>query len=475
MSILKIVEKNRYFILFTSLLIFFAACKKDNFITNSNARLYITNDSIKFDTVFTATGSITKSFKIINENNQRLLLSKIQLMGGSTSAYKLNINGVAAHQANDVELAANDSIYIFVSVNVNPNTANMPFILSDSILINYNGNDRFVQLQAYGQNANFLNNQKISGNITWSSSLPYVILGSLQVDTSATLTIPQGTKIFSHADAPFIVDGTLIINGTKNNEVVFAGDRLDGDYANYPSAWPGIYFRNTSKNNILQFAIVKNAYQAIVVTGASVNTNPKLVLQQCVIDNAYQAGILCAGSSMQANNSLISNCGNNIALIYGGNYSFINCTVASFYNDYIPHKNPVLTVNNFATQAGATIVANLTASFTNCIFWGDEGGLVDNEIEVEKVGASTIFNVSFTNSLYKAKTDPAFGTSITNCLKNKNPLFDSIDVTKRIFDFRINKVGAPGFNTGISTTFSKDLDNANRSMGLPDLGCYEKQ
>ena len=51
------------------------SCKKDSFITSSDARLSTSVDSLKYDTVFTSIGSITKSFKINNLNNQKLLLS----------------------------------------------------------------------------------------------------------------------------------------------------------------------------------------------------------------------------------------------------------------------------------------------------------------------------------------------------------------------------------------------------------------
>jgi hypothetical protein len=448
-----------------------SSCKKDSFINSADARIRLTADSLKYDTVFTTTGSITKSFKIINENSQKLQLSRVKLMGGNTSSFKININGNAVTEENNVALEANDSIYVFVSVNINPNAANLPFIISDSILITCNGIDRFVQLQAYGQNAVFLNSTVISGNVTWTNALPYVILKSIRIDTTATLTIMPGTKIYSHADAPFIVDGTLIINGSKNNEVVFAGDRLDNDYKDLPASWPGIYFRGNSKNNMLQFAIIKNAYQAVVATGPSVNANPKLILQQCIIDNAYDAGILAANTSLQANNSLISNCGSNIALIYGGNYNFTNCTVASFSNNYLLHKNPVLTVNNFATQAGTIVSADLNAIFRNNIFWADSSGFVSNEVSVNKQGSNT-FNVQFEYNLYRGN-DPANSTLTAN-IKNLAPLFDSIDVTKRIFNFRTSSAGAPGINKGIVTSFTKDLDDNNRNNGLPDLGCYEK-
>jgi hypothetical protein len=62
------------------LLFLLSACTKDGFITNADAKLSIA-DSLKFDSVFTTTGSITKSFKIFNENDQKILISKIKLSG----------------------------------------------------------------------------------------------------------------------------------------------------------------------------------------------------------------------------------------------------------------------------------------------------------------------------------------------------------------------------------------------------------
>lgn len=466
------LKRSKIFLCIITGILLLGSCKKDSFITGTDARLSTSVDSLKYDTVFTSAGSITQSFKINNLNNQKLRLSSVKLMGGAASSFKININGIAAPEVTDIEMAANDSIYVFATVNINPNTANLPFIVKDSIQIIYNGNTRFVQLEAYGQNANFLRNRVITGNIVWTNALPYVILGSLRVDTTASLTIQAGCKIYSHADAPFIVDGTLIINGTKPDSVVFTGDRLDVDYKDLPASWPGIYFRGSSKNNVLTYAIIKNAFQAVVAEQPSVNANPRLVLHQCTIDNAYDAGLLCVNSSLQADNSLISNCGNNISLAYGGDYTLTHCTVVSYYNNFISHKKPVLSANNAAVQGGTTLTADLTAVFRNCIFWG-ENGIVDDELNVNKEGTN-VFNVLFDHCIYKAVNDPSNST-ITASLKNQDPLFDSIDVNKNHFDFHITNTAAPGINNGIITIFQKDLDNNNRNVGLPDIGCYEKQ
>lgn len=462
------------FCLFTfAFLLSLTSCKKDSFITSEFAQVRFSSDTLKYDTVFTTTGSITKSFKIINENDQKLRLSKVKLMGGSSSAYKMNVDGSATTEITNLDIEANDSIYVFVSVTINPNAVNLPFIVSDSILINYNGNNRYVQLQSYGQNANFLRNRLLTGNVVWTNNLPYVILGSIRIDTTATLTIQPGCRVYSHADAPFIVDGSLTVNGTKTDPVTFTGDRLDDGYRDLPASWPGIYFRGTSKNNVLTYAVVKNAYQAIVTEKPSVNANPKVVLHQCIIDNAYDAGILSVNSSLQADNSLISNCGSNIILHYGGVYNFTHCTIAAYSTNFIIHKNPMLSADNFSQQAGGTLTADMNAVFRNNIFWGDEG-IVNDELSVVKQGA-TPFVVLFEKNIYRSAADPSNST-LTGNIRNADPSFDSINATKNIFDFRITKnTTSPAINAGSLTGFPKDLDDKNRNVGLPDLGCYEKQ
>lgn len=451
----------------------FFSCKKDSFITSPDATLYTSTDTLSFDTVFTRVGSITQSFKIFNNNNQKLKISRVRLSGGSASPFKMNVDGTSSTEVDNVEINKNDSIYVFVQVNVNPSSPTLPFILGDSIEISFNGNTKWVQLQAYGQNAIFLKKQLITGNTTWNKTLPYVIIGGIQVDTNATLTIKAGTRIFLHADAPFLVDGTLLATGTKDEPVIFAGDRLDADYKYLPAGWPGIYFRNSSENNALVHTTIKNAYQGIVASGFTNNSTAKINLSQCIIDNIYDAGILAINSSIAADNCLISNCGSNINLQAGGDYRFINCTVASYGTNYFAHTQPVLQLFNYFPDAGPgpAQTFSMNALFQNCIFWGD-GGTVDNEITIDKKGAS-VFSATFNHVLYKVKEAINNATFISSII-NEAPMFDSIDVSKNIFDFHFYEhPNSPAVNAGVTTNFPFDLDDKPRDS-KPDIGCYER-
>jgi hypothetical protein len=390
-------------------------------------------------------------------------------MGGSSSAFNINVDGIATTEATDLEINANDSLYVFVQVTIDPASGNLPFIVRDSIQISFNGNNRLVQLEAWGQNAHFFRNKEIIADETWSNDLPYVIQGYLYVAPNQMLSIEKGCRVYVHADAPVIIDGSLKVNGEKDtiDRVYFNGDRLDEPYKDFPASWPGIFFRTDSKDNVLNYAVIRNAYQAIAMENPSPNLKPKLVLNECVIDNSYDAGIIALNSSITATNCLVTNCGKNVALVKGGEYTFSHCTIASYSNIYIQHKDPVLFVSN----SDGTNTASLTALFRNCIFWG-EGGDVEDEVMVVK--GSTDF-VNFDYNLWKVKTPPQDITS-AGIISNQDPQFDSINVSKNYYDFRLTKNNSPAVDAGTGSTVAVDLDGAVRPAGLkPDLGCFEKQ
>ncbi|MDB5191137.1 MAG: hypothetical protein JWQ96_700 [Segetibacter sp.] len=468
--------KSLFTLLFIASVAIITGCTKTGFTDSPDALLTTSTDTLHFDTVFTTTGSVTQTFKIFNQNDRKLRISKVALMGGAASSFRMNVDGISATEVSNIEVEPNDSVYVFVSVTINPNARNLAFVVQDSIRIEYNGNKEFVQLDAYGQNANFLRNRRITRDSTWNNNLPFVILGGLIVDNNATLTINKGTRIFCHADAPIIIAGTLKVNGEKfdSTKVSFQGDRLDQGYKDYPGSWPGIFFTSTSKDNVLNYAVMKNAYQGIITLDPSTNSNYKVTLNQCIIDNVYDAGVLSSGSSVKATNCLISNCGINIAITSGGRYDFTHCTVASFSNYYLSHKNPVLSITNGNDQNQG---AQLDAVFRNCIFYGDQGGLVEDEIKISKVGTA-LFRASFENVLYKFKNNTALAAGTFNAasIANQSPQFDSVDVARRVFNFHLKR-SSPAVDKGVDAGVPIDLDGNVRSAatGKPDIGCYELQ
>lgn len=455
------------------LVLFFFSCRKDRFTTSTAAQLRTSVDTLHFDTVFTTTGSTSQFLKIINDNKEGIRISSVRLAGGAASPFKINVDGIVGPQATNAEVLGNDSIYIYVTVTINPTAQNLPFVVRDSIEITYNGNRQWVQLDAFGQNAHFYRNRKINGTETWNNDLPYVILGGLTVDTTATLTINKGAKVHFHANAPMIVHGSLQVNGEKwdSTKVTFTGDRLDEPYRNFPASYPGIIFTASSKNNNINYAVIKNAYQALVAVGPA-STGTKLTLNETIIDNAYDIGLLGINTSINAQNILISNCGKNLFLAGGGNYDFKHSTIATFSNSYIQHKDPVLALTNYTTQGNIVTAANLTARFTNCIFWGEQNGFVNNEVFVDAKAITPSITVE--KVIWRMQTTPTLNGVTVNGAVKQSPQFDSINTSQRFFNFRL-KEGSPAINAGVNAGVTIDLSGNPRPVGLPDIGAYEKQ
>ncbi len=463
-------------ILFSFVFLYFLisviSCKKESFITDQNAQLSFSADTIHFDTVFTSTGSVTHFFKVFNNNNQRLMLNRIKLMGSDTSYFHTNIDGVPTSELTNISMEANDSLYVFVTVTIDPNNTQLPFIVTDSIMIEYNNNHRFVQLEAFGKNARFLRGHTVTSNEVFNNQFPYIILDGLQVEAGATLRINAGTELYFHANAPLLVDGTLEANGTVTQPILFTGDRLDYYYRDLPGSWPGIYFTGNSINNQLIFCKIKNTYRGISVHNPSLNMNNKVVMKQTIIERAYDAGIHLQNTSANISNSLVYNCGTNVRIRAGGQYQFTHCTLASYSNSTLFRINPVVSIFNYTNEGGIINSGDLNCNFTNSIIWG-ENGIADNEIETGQEGTDD-FVLNFNYCLYKAHSIPLLA-NFESCMQNINPEFDQIDAAENIYQFTISSDTAPGLDSGISTSYVKDLKDENRNVGAPDLGAYEKQ
>jgi hypothetical protein len=448
------------------------SCQKQS-IQNGNAFLFSSTDSVYFDTVFTSVGAVTQQIKLINPNNRNIAVSSVTLAGGPNSPFVINIDGSPGPAVSNLNIQANDSLYIFVSVYIKPGAAPSAFLLQDSILIEYNGQDKVIKLSAWGQNAHFLNNPVITSNTSWPDDLPYVLYGGLRIDSNVTLTIEAGTHIYMHADAPINVDGSLVVSGDSgaSRQVFFTGDRLDLPYANYPGSWPGIVFSQSSRDNQLNYAVIQNGNHTIEVDGLSSDMNPKLSLNQCIINNSLQEGILGVEASIKAVNCLISNCGQNLVLGSGGVYQFEFCTVVSYSNDLISHQQPVLTLSNTATSGIPVFTNDLSADFVDCIFWGSQG--VADEAQVTKQG-TTVFNVVFDHSILKEINYPSNIDSSFLWL-NTNPQFvDTAGLPGQVYNFQL-QAGSPAISVGIGLGILIDLNGNPRPSLQPDLGSYERQ
>ncbi|HMS53283.1 MAG TPA: hypothetical protein PKD56_13205, partial [Chitinophagales bacterium] len=153
----------------------------DVFTDDPDIKLTFSDDTLQFDTVFTTMGSTTNYFLAFNKSASKVKISNIRLGNGSQSAYRINVDGINGYEFKDVELWANDSLYIFVEVTIDPTDLNTPFVVQDSVIFETNGNLQYVPLVAWGQNAHFFGPNTPNGSLvgttadtTWTNDKPYV-------------------------------------------------------------------------------------------------------------------------------------------------------------------------------------------------------------------------------------------------------------------------------------------------------------
>ena len=354
------------------------SCKKDVLLTDSNAKLNFSTDTILFDTVFASIGSVTKNFRVYNPYDEVLKISSIRLANGAASLFRVNVNGIPGTSFSDIEIRGGDSIWVFVEVTVNPNNQSLPYVVQDSIIFETNGNIQDIDLVAWGQNAHFFIAKKESPNlppyviidtnlnstITWDKNLPYVIYGGFAVvDSSTTLIITEGTQIhFSNAGGLWIYkSGTLKVQGTKDKPVVFQGLRRETALQEEPGQWDRIWINDGGIHEI-DYAVIKNGFIGLQLETLFDPALPVfLKLTNTQIRNMSGLGILARNFKVDGWNDVISNCGSyNAAFTIGGEYDFTHCTFANFWN-FGQRTTPVMYLNNYTTdQAGQDVPVPMT-------------------------------------------------------------------------------------------------------------------
>lgn len=458
----------KQFYFFSFILLFVYSCKNPLDITDSpDAKLEFSTDTLLFDTVFTSLGSTTGRIVIRNKNKSAISISNIRLGGGNASAYRINVDGVPGDNQSNVEIAGNDSVFLFVEVTINPTAALLPFIVTDSILFTTNGNKQQIQLATYGQNARFYNDSILPCNTTWDATLPYVIYSGVLVDSLCKLTIEKGTKIYFHSRALLLVKGTLLVNGELNDTVVFKGDRLEEDYIDEPGQWNSIQFLPGSTGNKINYAIIKNAVFGVVVgTFPLYGITPDLEITNSIIKNMSATGLYGINSIIKSYNNLIFRCGQ--AAFYGqlgGDYDIAHTTIGNFNGSFFNRKSPsAIFVDFLEVEKFVFVYAKLKIRLRNNIIWG----ALEDELAILKAGSLAV-DSNLNNNLIR---DSELKFKGNGNILNKDPLFEKSN--KENFTLMENSP-ARGMAININAEkqiFINDLAGKPRSS-TPTIGCYE--
>lgn len=483
-------------------LILFSCRRERMFLTDKEARLEFSTDTLRFDTVFTELGSSTGILKVFNPYNKSVRIASVSIAAGAATKFRMNVDGIPGNLIENVEIAPNDSIYIFVEVTIDPDAplSDSPFIVEDAIRFELNGNEQQVVLEAWGQNANYIPSRFGKGGIAlvscdfgevnWDDPKPYVIYGVLLID-SCTLNLPPGTRLYVHGGVAKALDeqgnpiiyndgliyvlpnGKLKMNGTLEDPVIVQGDRLEEAFADQAGQWVGI--RLGSKGNTFRNSIIKNSLVGVYVDSAAT-----VDLDKMAIYNTSGPGIFALHAKVDARNCLVYNNGStSVQLGYGGDYKLDYCTLASYGVDA-----SALSLSNgicYDLLCSEFDVYRINATFRNCILFGsrqDEILLSDFTAGAEPNQFNIVMNncVVRVNELLdidKGGYPDFFTTICQNCVEGTS--FDLLFEDPNEDDYHLDSLSvAIGVGIPISG-IGDDLEGQLRDGQHPDAGCFERQ
>ncbi len=475
------------------------SCNEEEFSTNSGDLLTYSVDTVSFDTVFTTIGTVTKTFTIHNDHTKYITISSIIVEGGSSSNFQINVDGESGQAYSDITIPPNDSIYVFVQATIDPVNDDLPIFVYDAIQFEYNGNQEEVVLQAYGQDVHLIDAEYIETQ-TWEADKPYLIYNNGVVDSAETLTINEGVEVCLHDDASLVIYGTLKINGTLDNPVVFQGDRFDGGYAYSAGRWGTIYFAPESIDNEINYAIIKNASAGIQIgTPGDNQPEPDLLLRNTIIQNTTSASIIAFGANIKSFNCIFADSKyNSLTLLMGGDYNFYHATVSCVgaidstvsYQRYVRQSSsavflsnyysPYYTLNDFyyvvTEEASNELVA---ANFFNSIIYGSQ----KMEFDTADNGLTDL-NFYFDHCILR-QTEDSIDISdaghYNSVILNSYPRFVNDSATLGDLDYHLDSL-SPAQDAGsldIVNDYPEYLEydydgNLRTADGVPDLGAYEK-
>jgi hypothetical protein len=365
---------------------------------------------------------------------------------------------------------------------------NSPVLIEDKIAFKVNDQTQQITLQAYGQNIEKIqgkNGLKIFPELTLTSTKPYVIYDTVKI--AGNLTIEAGTTIYMHEGAGIYAYGNVLAQGTKEQPIIFRGDRTDKLFDSVPyrmasGQWDGIYLlydgESAPPTYTMNYVDILSGSVGLYAYSESKDKCPQLSLTNSRIHNHSIYGLILQNIDAHVSNCEISNCASYCVYLSGGKHEFVHNTIAAYYgypyttlnihNNIIPEDVAAVYINNLSKNMAKTI-----SSFKNCIITGGrannvvvatplpdnyEGKFVGNYLRADSLAGAFAHN-----NVYACDSD-------TMVFKNIYYLYKKY----QYYDFRLDSLSpARGIADSISAIpYPIDRSGYGRKQ-RPDAGCYE--
>lgn len=448
----------------------FSCLDEPEYSTDPQDKLTYSTDTLQFDTLFTTKGSTFRRLRIYNLNEQAIKIDRLAIAGGENSPYQIYLSGLEGSTFENVTVNAMDSLLLLAEVTIDPANEQLPFLVKDSITLSYNSRMDHVKAISWGQQANFLKDTVLSGQINWAKGLPYVLQGTVLVDTLSELNISPGTRIYGDNDALLAIRGKVnAVGDTAENRIRFTSIREDEPFDNSPGQWFGIVILEGSDQNLFEFTDVRNAQFGFRLQTRDEDSIADLTLSSVAIENMAQYGILAFNADIEMVNSTISYCAlGSFAGLSGGNYSIIHSALVYYnaVNGIQLFRNDGQTVLQFSDNIvinDQPVFSPLNVQIVNSIIWSDTN--TEEEISLANGGLAP-FSLLISSSILKtSNTD----LGINGNILNQDPRF----ADRFIYDFRLDTL-SPAIDNGLALGIETDFRRFNRDLNTPDIGAFER-
>ncbi|MCM1071034.1 MAG: hypothetical protein NC391_05300 [Alistipes timonensis] len=450
-----------------------SSCIEDGFTSSPSDQPAFSTDTLRMADLFTLEPSPTNRFIVYNRHDKGLNISSIRFIDDPRGLFRLNVDGMAGSDFANVEIRANDSIFVFVEATLPENGNGAPADILAHIEFITNGVSSKMPVKVTGQDAVRLYEGTIIDTDTrLTAEKPYLVRDSIVVAEGATLTIEAGARLYFHDGASLIVDGTLDIRGEAGKTVELTGDRKGFVAAQIPyeimaGQWEGILFRPTSAANRIVHASIRNTKWGIAADNArSEGDAPGLYLLNSVVRNSQGYVLETLFTDVTAIGCELAEASSGIMSLTGGNHRFNHCTIANYYL-FTALGGPAvqLAQTGFADEEPVDPERPMmTADFANCIIYGNGTELSHPDLS----GTAITFNRCLLKS---AGSDD---DNFIECLWDTDPDYYT-DRPKYIFDYRL-RPGSPAAAAAYAalTDPAASIDiNGTPRLPDPDLGAYQ--
>ena len=428
----------RFFFFIAIIAVLMTACTdNDSFTVSTGARLSFSEDTIRFDTLFSTVPSATQTFWVRNESSDGIRILTARLERNNQSGYRVNVDGTYLDPVgSDFEVRKGDSILVFVEVTTRENRSEEPQLVEDNLIFTLeSGVEQRVNLRTYSWDAQKLTDLVIRQDTVIESRVPIIVYGQgIRVEQGATLTL-RNTEFYFHDGA-----GIDALGNVMAEKCLFRGDRLDRMFSYLPydrvsGQWRGINLSSSDGYNLFTDCEIRNAVDAVVCDSTT------LYLYNTMVHNSSGEGLSARHSTVVVDYCQFSNTFGDCLGLFGCEASIQHSTLAQFY--------PFSANRGFALHFVNTELP-MALVCTNTLVTG----YADDVVLGEVADTTVVFDYRFADCLLrtpKVEDEERFERIIWETPKDSvqgKQHFRTVDEDNLYYDFALDSI-SPAFQNGI--------------------------